>query len=730
MHPTNHQRVTAFGNKAAAGVSIGFAATGGVLLALLASATGGPPFEAAGTVVTLLWAAALAFVGCASATLYWALRRHDTRPAGGRAGDAGHVPDLLQRADAMFELANMGISEVALDGRFLRVNPALCAITGYSQQELLAMRGQDLTPAEDRNLSLDPMRDAIAGKGDRFTVEKRYARKDGSLVWIELYSALARDAAGNPAYFISQTHDISQRRAAECALRESEARYRSVIDHMSAGLIQHAADGTLVACNARALALLGLTREQMFARRPMDPAWQTVCEDGSPMAPAARPLWRVLESGAAVEGEVVGIRKPDGTLVWLQVSAAPVPGRAGSRHGALVTFADVTRERETLQALRMGEQRYRTVVDALGEAVMLIGADNALLTVNPAARAIYGTDFPRLMADGPAAGVLSLFDEHGAPIAPPDRPISRARRTREGVRDMIARAERSDGSSAWLRITALPVTLASGDGVLLVIADVSAARATESALKALTDTLERRVAERTAELSQVNRELESFAYSVSHDLRAPLRAITGFSSLLRRDETPNMSPEGATLLERIGANAARMGSLIDDVLTYSRVIRIDHKREDVDVGALVQEVLAPLRQGHPETTCRILPLGHASADAVMLRQILQNLLGNAFKYSSRTPGATVTMDVVEENGVRWFRVSDNGAGFDMRYADRLFGMFQRMHPAAEFSGTGVGLAIVKRLVERHGGQVQAHAEPGKGATFRFHLGAQAASLPR
>jgi PAS domain S-box-containing protein len=728
MHPTTHQRATDIGNKAAAGVSIGFAITGVLLLALLASATGSAPLVAGNAKLALLWAAALAFVGCASATLYWALRRHGARLAG-RAGDAARMPDLLQRANAMFELANMGISEVALDGRFLRVNHALCAITGYSQEELLAMHGQDLTPAEDRHLSLDLMRNAIEGKGDRFTVEKRYVRKDGSLVWIELYSALARDAAGNAAYFISQTHDISQRRAAEGALRESEARYRSVIDHMSAGLIQHDADGAIVACNARALALLGLTREQMFARRPMDPAWRTVHEDGSPMEAAARPLWRVLDSGTAVEGEVVGIRRPDGTLVWLQVSAAPLPGQTGARHGALVTFADVTHERETLQALRMGELRYRTVVDALGEAVMLIGADNELLTVNPAAKAIYGADFARLMSDGSAAGVLSLFDEHGAPIAPQDRPISRARRTGEGVRDLIARAERSDGSSAWLRITALPVTLAGGSGVLLVIADVSAARATESALKALTDTLERRVAERTAELSQLNRELESFAYSVSHDLRAPLRAITGFSSLLRRDETPNMSPEGATLLERIGANAARMGTLIDDVLTYSRVIRIDHKREDVDVGALVQEVLAPLQQSHPETTCRILPLGHANADIVMLRQILQNLLGNAFKYSSRTPDATVTMDVVEENGVRWFRVSDNGAGFDMRYADRLFGMFQRMHPAAEFSGTGVGLAIVKRLVERHGGQVQAHAERGKGATFRFHLGAQAAELP-
>lgn len=670
------------------------------------------------------WPWVIVYVGVASATLYWLLRHRNAESALIDAPQSRPL-EARQRADAMFELANMGFTEVALDGRFLRANPAFCAITGYSEAELLGMSGQDLTPAEDRSLSLDLMADAIKGKGDRFTVEKRYVRKDGSLVWIELYSALARDAEGNPAYFISLTQEISQRRAADEALRESEARYRSVIDHMSAGLIQHASDGTIVACNARALALLGLTHDQMFTRRPMDPAWQTIREDGSRMESDARPLWTVLRTGEAVEGEIVGMLRPDATTVWLRTSAAPIPGQAGAAHGAVVTFVDITRERETLRALRMSEGRYRTVVDALAEAVMLISADGELLTVNPAAKVIYGADFPSLLARGPAAESFRLFDESGAPILPEERPSSRVRRTGEVVRDVIARVERTDGSGAWLRITALPVALDTGNGVLLVIADVSAARAAEQALKSLTDTLERRVAERTSELSQVNRELESFAYSVSHDLRAPLRAITGFASLLREDEAERLSPEGTGLLDRIGSNAERMGDLIDDVLEYSRITRIDRKREDVDVGALVLEVLVALRQAYPGTKCSVLPLGQARADVAMLRQILQNLLGNAFKYSSHNADATVIIDTVEEDGVKWFRVSDNGVGFDMRYADRLFGMFQRMHAAADFGGTGVGLAIVKRLVERHGGRIEATAKPGEGASFRFHLGGAA-----
>jgi signal transduction histidine kinase len=148
--------------------------------------------------------------------------------------------------------------------------------------------------------------------------------------------------------------------------------------------------------------------------------------------------------------------------------------------------------------------------------------------------------------------------------------------------------------------------------------------------------------------------------------------------------------------------------------------------EVVDVTALVQAVLGPLHHAHPATVCRVMPLGDANADLATLRQILQNLLSNAFKYSAQTGAPEVTVDSMVEGGHAWFRVIDSGVGFDMRYTDRLFGMFQHMHSAADFSGTGVGLAIVTRLVERHGGQVEASATPGKGATFRFRLGEVAA----
>jgi PAS domain S-box-containing protein len=716
------------GRNPAARLAIGFAMCSLAYFSIVGAILGIARDEPTRGLPVTLWLLTVAYVGIASAALYWLLREPKADLVLIDASQGGSA-EARQRTDAMFELANMGITEVALDGHFLRVNPAFCAITGYSEAELLGMSGQDLTPAQDRSLSLDLMANAIKGLGDRFTIEKRYVRKDGSLVWIELSTTLARDTAGTPSHFVTITEDISQRRATEDALRASEARYRSVIDHMSAGLVQHTADGRIVAFNRAAPAVLDLSEDQILARAPMDPAWQTLREDGSPMPADEHPSSRVLRTGRPVINEIVGLRRSDGTSAWLQVSASVFPGAAHEPHGAVVTFTDVTAERNALAALRESESLYRSVIETMDEAVLLIDADGRTIGSNPAATRVFGIDESRVREAGPYTPKLRLYQADGTELATAQRPSYRALKLGERVTGAIYRATRPDDTEIWVEINARRVVLASGlaPGALVTLTDVTARVEAEVALRALTSTLERRVAERTAELSQLNRELESFAYSVSHDLRAPLRAIAGFTVLLREDEAGRLSQDGAGLLERIAANARRMGELIDDVLEYSRITRIDRKREDIDVGALVKEVLAPLRQAYPDTTCRVLPLGRVNADMAMLRQILQNLLDNAFKYSSHTADASVVIDTVEEEGAKWFRVRDNGVGFDMRYADRLFGMFQRMHTVAEFGGTGVGLAIVKRLVERHGGRVEASAKPGEGASFRFHLDGETAS---
>ena len=240
--------------------------------------------------------------------------------------------------------------------------------------------------------------------------------------------------------------------------------------------------------------------------------------------------------------------------------------------------------------------------------------------------------------------------------------------------------------------------------------------------------LARRIALRlersSAALEASNKELEAFSYSVSHDLRAPVRAIDGFSSLLQ-EEAGSLSDEGRRYLQMVRASAKQMGKLIDDLLRFARLSREGLARRRFEMQPLVEECIAKLRAdlGGRSIECTVGKLPACEGDPALLRQVLLNLIGNAFKYTSRTASARVEIGCLSQGAQQVFYVRDNGVGFDMKYAGKLFGVFQRLHRSTEFEGTGVGLAIVQRIVQRHGGRIWAQAEPGKGATFYFTLAA-------
>ncbi len=236
------------------------------------------------------------------------------------------------------------------------------------------------------------------------------------------------------------------------------------------------------------------------------------------------------------------------------------------------------------------------------------------------------------------------------------------------------------------------------------------------------DHLEELVGERTTELERAVKDLESFSYSISHDLRAPLRAINGFSEILRDAEKDKLSEDGKRILERIARSAVRLAQMIDDILEYSRSGRQSLKTSRVDLRALANKIAEEFHDEYPGTEIRIGELPAVVGVPSMLTQVLQNLIGNACKFSGRRSSPQVEVGASRVDGEQVFFVRDNGAGFDMQYAEKLFGMFQRMHTDSQYPGTGVGLAIVKRLVERHGGRIWAEAAPDKGATFRFTLG--------
>ena len=259
--------------------------------------------------------------------------------------------------------------------------------------------------------------------------------------------------------------------------------------------------------------------------------------------------------------------------------------------------------------------------------------------------------------------------------------------------------------------------------MLLLAAALSERGRAEAELRVLNEELEQRVLRRTAELESTNKELESFAYSVSHDLRAPLRSIDGFSQAVLEDYGEKLDVEGNDYLQRVRVATQNMGQLIEDLLNLSRITRREMRLGRVDLSALVQRIAAELQQTQPERQVEfVIQEGmDANGDSRLLQVALENLLNNAWKFTSRHPRARIEFGAMQVDGKSAYFVSDDGAGFDMTYAEKLFGAFQRLHSEAEFPGTGIGLATVQRIVHRHGGQVWAEGEVEKGATFYFVL---------
>ena len=248
----------------------------------------------------------------------------------------------------------------------------------------------------------------------------------------------------------------------------------------------------------------------------------------------------------------------------------------------------------------------------------------------------------------------------------------------------------------------------------------------DTALQQAHDELEQRVIERTAQLEAANHELEAFSYSISHDLRSPLRAINGFARILLEEHAPSLVEEAQEYCQLLRDNAQHMGQLIDDLLAFSRLSRQPLTKQTVAPADLVRQALNDLRamQGERRLDFRIGALPLCQADPALLKQVLVNLLANAIKFTSRREMAVITVDCHAEQGEPVYFVQDNGVGFNMAYVDKLFGVFQRLHRADEYEGTGVGLAIVQRIIHRHGGRIWAEAAVDQGATFSFTLGGE------
>lgn len=507
-----------------------------------------------------------------------------------------------------------------------------------------------------------------------------------------------------------------RRREAELQLRESEDHFRMLVESIKDyAIFMLDMDGHVTTWNTGVEVIFGYRAEEILGRSHACLYIESEAEKQLP----ERALELAAEHGRT---EQTGWRlRQDGSRFQASSVVTALRQESGRLQGFAVIVRDETEHRKASDHLVLSEARHMAIVESALDAILSFDHEGVVLEWNSAAERLF--QYSREQAIGRKIDTLvanpALASLHKKGFA---------QYLVTGMGHLLGRpiemtARRADGSEFPIELGLALIPGSSPAMYSAVIRDIAKQKSSVEEINRLNTELEHRVRDRTSELETANQELESFSYSVSHDLRAPIRHITGFVSMLQSHAGTKLDPEGRELLQSISAAADRMTRLIDALLAFSRTGRTDLRRRHVMLEPLVRAVQAELRTEirDRQVEWRIGTLAEVEGDAELLRQVFVNLLSNALKYTRPRSVAMIEVNARRVGADLEVSVRDNGVGFDPRYTDKLFGVFQRLHRASEFEGTGIGLATVRLIVQRHGGRIWAEGEPGKGAVFRFTL---------
>jgi len=514
---------------------------------------------------------------------------------------------------------------------------------------------------------------------------------------------------------LSAAEEARQHRAADEELRRNGELFRNLVDGVKDyALYMLDAQGHIATWNSGAERIEGYTAQEAIGQ-PLDILF---ARDPSAHDKARRML-EVARREGRYEEEGWRVRR-DGARVWISVVITAIRDGNGNLQAFVKVARDITDRKKVEEDLRRSEARMRSILETALDAIVVIDSEGTIHEWNRAAEQMFG--YAREQALGQKLENLII------PIYLRETYVrGLAQYIVQGESPLINRrvetvAQRADGSEFPVELAVTEVGTNGQRMFTGYIADITERKRAEEEIRKLTVELEQRVQKRTEQLGLANKELEAFSYSVSHDLRAPLRHIVGFVDILQNNAT-NLSEENRYFLNTIADSARQMGRLIDDLLAFSRMGRGEVRAVPVKLDNIVVEAWHELSRESEGRDVRfeVGPLPEISGDPTMLRQVFINLLSNALKYTRTRPTAIVEVKATETNDEHIVSVRDNGVGFDPAYAHKLFGVFQRLHPAIEFEGTCIGLAIVRRVIARHGGRTWAESAADQGATFYFSL---------
>jgi len=497
-------------------------------------------------------------------------------------------------------------------------------------------------------------------------------------------------------------------RRAELIQKDNEARYRELVA-VSPNAVMLVKDGAIASMNRSATKLFGADSEgELTGRSLVDLVEAGSLED-------TQQCFRLVEEGQVIPPREMVIRRLDGGSVITESAAMPL--ELGGVHYALVVSTDVTLERRMAEELRNSESRFRAVVE-LAPSMVMIHQDGCFTYLNPAALEKFGAGSLGELIGAPFRARFPARYRDGA-LGEGDGSAADERVTAVIEQRLL----RLDGVPFDVELAAIPLSFGSQRLNLVVAHDITERKRAEKEIRRLNEELERLIAVRTVEYERTDRELVDFCYAISHELRAPVARLQGFSEALREECADCKEEQSKFFMERIEVASLQLQKVIESILTLSRLSRVELKNEEVNLSGVARQVVTTLLDVHPERQVEfvIAPDVTATGDPLLLSICLENLLVNAHKYTSRSGSARIEFGTGWQRGGVAHYVRDNGVGFDMAYADQLFVPFQRLHRQEEYAGTGIGLAIVQRIVERHGGSVWAEAIEGEGATFWFTL---------